>query len=65
MAVHFGCVHRNVDDEMSASEVYIQAQVESALIEVNNDQTLTGEIRDTATRLILALNDRGIELRAR
>jgi hypothetical protein len=51
----------------SASDSYINTQVQSALLEVGEENLSTGfgEISDVATALIEALDDRGIELRPR
>lgn len=53
---------------LGASDAYITAQVESALIEANSSIGLNligNELNDAARRLISALDDRGIELRPR
>lgn len=66
VAVHFECLHGKM--VCAVSKVYIKAQVESALIEVNDGFTgrgLIGELGDVAIRLIEALDDRDIELRPR
>lgn len=51
----------------SASDVYIWAQVESALIEVDSTlrDGLASDVSNVARRLISALDDRDIELRPR
>lgn len=51
-----------------AADVYITAQVESALIEASSSIGLNligNELNDAARRLISALDDRDIELRPR
>lgn len=48
----------------SASDTYINTQVQSALIEVSDERYLEplGELDDIATALIEALEERGVKL---